>query len=510
MKIISKLTLVVVIFLSFGKVVYSHEKSFTNDNPIITYITGTIEKGVNTDTISLVLNGAFYSYQTIPERYATQVLKSRVDQNGTFKFAISTINSPFHVSLFLSSKRNNFGYLIGNGEISNYLIMAGDSIHVTIGKNKQIYSGRGASLFQVQRKVDEVDSNQKLLKNNHGNLLHISPKKWLEQKDSLLNSQLNMLNLYRTTIPASALGIIRADIIGSNRAFVYQTISFTQPFIISANLSPALEIICKELLNRPPYIDQNDRAALSPKYVYYLYEMVKMEFKYARIKNETKENPNNNYFSIINTNYTGLLKDKLLTWWLMDAAATNWLVPGYVTHALSVMQSPIFIRMVENLNLTYEKGQPITDFSFKDTKGRIVHLSDFKNKVLLIDLWFTGCSGCIKVAAGLPFVEEAFKGHGDVVFFSISIDKNKNQWLQSINEKGGGKYFVTPETRYLYTSGTGENNPFIKKYVPDGTYPLMLIIDKKGKIFSSTPTHPVDEKAQTELINEIKQVLAIE
>lgn len=231
---------------------------------------------------------------------------------------------------------------------------------------------------------------------------------------------------------------------------------------------------------------------------------------YDRIsQNENISVYNRNYFSAINKQFAGTLHDKLLAYWLIQLTGKNDLQPEYLENALAVMQSAYFKLIVEQLKDTYAKGQPVKDFDFKDANNKTVHLTDYKGKVVFIDMWFSGCSGCVHVAASLPHVEETFKDRPDVVFVSLCIDGDRDLWLKSIDKNLVGKHYThytTSTTKYLYTAGTGSNNPFIKAYVPDGTYPRLLIIGKEGKVFSSTPTSPVVENGQP-LIKEINEAL---
>jgi len=195
----------------------------------------------------------------------------------------------------------------------------------------------------------------------------------------------------------------------------------------------------------------------------------------------------------------------------LESSDVNDLQPEYVANALTVVKTPVFIKIAQGLEAAFGKGQPVTDFDFKDAQGRTVHLADFKGQVLLVDLWFSGCTGCVRVAAGLPHVEEAFRHRSDIRFVSISIDRDKKLWLRSIDKNTPGKtytHFTTSSTTYLYTGGTGINNIFIKKYVPEEAFPSLLIIDKEGKIYSSTPSRPVNTEMQSALINELTQALA--
>ncbi|TRW21482.1 TlpA family protein disulfide reductase [Flavobacterium zepuense] len=505
--------LLLMLLSSSTDLLLAQEIAGTANTQRITYITGKVDKKVKHDSILLVLQGPFFSYGTMhPEQFSPGTLKTIVNKDGEFKFKIITVNSPFHISLYISDKRDTtFGLLNSCGDIDKYLIEAGDSVHIAFATSSRTFTGKGAALFQTQYQVEQADKDRKELMSDPTDALHHNVKHWLARKDSLLNVKLNVLSLNKLELSSTSYNIVRGDIISDNRFAVYNLLYSCLPlFATQGKIPPDFAVVFDELKGRPDYIDHADRAALSPKYVDYLYNKLRFEAKYKLLLDSPSTHFDHNLCNDINEQFDGLLRDKLLAWWLYDVNSLNRLQPEYLANALSVMKTPNFIEMAEELKAVFAQGQPITDYDFKDAKGRTVHLADFKGKVVLVDFWFSGCGGCINVAKGLPKVEEAFKGRNDVVFVSMSIDKNKNKWLRSISSKPTGIYYThytTPTTVYLYTGGTAGNNPFIKKYVPLGAYPFLLLIDKGGKVFSSTPPRPVGEQNQLALIKEIKRAL---
>ena len=484
--------------------------SFAQVNQGITYITGHANNISKQDTVHLILNGPFYSNLTVPEKSASQILTATSDEDGNFSFKIPSANAPFHVSLFLSGKRNMAGYLIGDGDICNYLIAAGDSIHIDFQGNTKSFTGKGAINFLIQNKLAEIENGPDGLKSDKYAYWDKDVVKWLHQKDSLLNRQLDILNSYKTKVSSPIYDIIRADLIGTNRAFIYLNIEATKPFFISGfKLDDSLKAICQEIKNRPKYFDSLNRATLSPRYIYYLYEKLKVEVRFDRIVNGQDVRSDENYFTIIKSQFKGILRDKLLAYWLLQLMAMNDLKLDDLSNALSAMETPAFIAIAENLKHSFAKGQPLSDFDFMDRNGKTVHLSDFKGKVLVIDMWFTGCTACVVVANGLKKIEPLFKENSEVVFISISVDKDKNTWLKSISKNPAGTYYIGPSTTYLYTAGTGYHNSFTNKYVPNDGYPSLLLIDKHGAIYSANPSHPVSEDLKEKLINEIHEALLL-
>lgn len=78
-------------------------------------------------------------------------------------------------------------------------------------------------------------------------------------------------------------------------------------------------------------------------------------------------------------------------------------------------------------------GKKAADFSLLDQHGKTVSLSDFKGKYVYIDVWATWCGPCVQE---IPMLEKLAKQLADknIVFLSISIDKNKEAWLEKIEQ----------------------------------------------------------------------------
>lgn len=124
-------------------------------------------------------------------------------------------------------------------------------------------------------------------------------------------------------------------------------------------------------------------------------------------------------------------------------------------------------------------GAMAPDFEMEDEYGKIVKLSDFRGKIVFIDVWATWCGGCV---AGLPAfiaLKEQYKDRKDVVFLTISDDgvEAKSRWLDFLKEK---KYSgVMPHL--LINS---EKDRFTEDYCITGI-PRYILIDKEGKIVNA-------------------------
>ena len=63
-------------------------------------------------------------------------------------------------------------------------------------------------------------------------------------------------------------------------------------------------------------------------------------------------------------------------------------------------------------------GGVAADFTYPDVNGKNVSLSDFKGKVVLIDVWATWCGPCKQEIPHLKKLEEEMEGT-DVVFLGV-------------------------------------------------------------------------------------------
>ncbi len=80
---------------------------------------------------------------------------------------------------------------------------------------------------------------------------------------------------------------------------------------------------------------------------------------------------------------------------------------------------------------TLQPGQSAPDFTLKDLDGQAVSLSQFKDKVVLLDFWASWCGPCIADLGTLRKIKEQVAAQ-PVVFLNISLDANEGAWKQAI------------------------------------------------------------------------------
>jgi thiol-disulfide isomerase/thioredoxin len=151
----------------------------------------------------------------------------------------------------------------------------------------------------------------------------------------------------------------------------------------------------------------------------------------------------------------------------------------------------------------FAKGVPAYIFKLIDTSGKVVSLSDFRGKVVLLDFMFTGCPGCYQIVPALKAVEDKYKNDTSIEFISISISPNNSSlggWKAGI-----GKFSVSSSLQ-LCAGGVnvtdGYQNPVNRNY-GISAFPQLVLIDKNGNLISNKVPRPdVDNgKALIALIN---------
>ncbi|MEJ5996265.1 TlpA disulfide reductase family protein [Pedobacter sp. Du54] len=146
-------------------------------------------------------------------------------------------------------------------------------------------------------------------------------------------------------------------------------------------------------------------------------------------------------------------------------------------------------------------GAKAYNFSLTNIFGKTVQLTDFKGKIVFIDFWFTGCAPCrLFYQNQLKDVEELYKANNNIVFITISIDKNFELWKKSV---ASGDY-TSNDVINLYTSNLGKEHPIIS-YYGIKSYPHPMLIDKNGNLFRTNSFSEIREKDL--LIKTIEQLL---
>ena len=115
----------------------------------------------------------------------------------------------------------------------------------------------------------------------------------------------------------------------------------------------------------------------------------------------------------------------------------------------------------------------VPDFAFYDGAGRVARLSDFRGKIVLLNLWATWCPPCIRE---LPALDRLQGKMGDESFtvLPLSLDRNGRRTVESFFRRLGNQnlgIFVDPHR----AAGAA---------FPIDVLPASFILNREGRIIS--------------------------
>ena len=464
-------------------------------------IFGYFETYNENDTITLQLWDHLINERkiyTIPHREFISIVKQ-----GKFSFTVNAIDQPKYFTLSHGKLDETYGNRYP--WLKLYLLEPGDSVFIKIGKHNISFSGKGWAKYQCRYEFDKREIEfeeyyrthpltQDIINDslNYFNSMCEYNGKCLFE----LASKLKILEKYKSSINPLIFEVLRTDIRAAHLVNWYECcFSNYQYFIPGGAFYPvkglslttrgrAIEEINNAIWSNDyllsPLNSSNPVINFSKDYLNYLHTRISLKNYYAGNKTSI--------YPIIKNQFKGPLRDRMLTFFFLESLENLNQKDSLLRNALSIVQTPYCKKQLEDIYEKQKKGASAFNFSLRDTADRVV----------LIDFWFVGCGGCINYYKyQLSEVEDSFRENPDVVFISVSIDKIKQRWIKEGLESGA---YTSSTAVNLYTSGYGINDPLIQNY-HIASFPRQLLIDKSGKIFSSSQSELRKQERLTEMIN---------
>jgi len=155
-----------------------------------------------------------------------------------------------------------------------------------------------------------------------------------------------------------------------------------------------------------------------------------------------------------------------------------------------------------------EPGKPAPDFALPDSAGNIVHLSDFRGKIVYVDFWGTWCYPCIQEIPGALKIQEKYKDK-PVVFLYVAMEYDEEdiahwrQFIRGENERFGEFLDYKPFPGIHLVAEEQFRNPDIRPYKIN-LAPTFVLVDSKGTIVDARAERP-DEISEhiDRLLNEM-------
>jgi len=134
------------------------------------------------------------------------------------------------------------------------------------------------------------------------------------------------------------------------------------------------------------------------------------------------------------------------------------------------------LKQLDNSMLKFSPGTKAPDFELKDINGKVYGLPDFKDKIIIIDVWASWCKPCISSIPKWNDLNDKYSYNNNYQFISVSIDEDYNKWINGMDR-------FKPKGLLLYSGNKGFDSPFAKSFEIKGI-PKYISIDKEGNIIS--------------------------
>lgn len=123
-------------------------------------------------------------------------------------------------------------------------------------------------------------------------------------------------------------------------------------------------------------------------------------------------------------------------------------------------------------------GDKLPEISLKNDKAQSISLSDFKDKILLVDFWTSWCGPCRAANKKMVRLYNETKDKGFEIV-GISLDTDQKKWLSAI-EKDNLKY-----TQLIDPKGFDAKSALLFNVE---SMPATYLFDRSGKLLAINPS----------------------
>lgn len=443
------------------------------------------------DSLELFIIDPFFGLREVD---STKCITSIKQDNGYFNFNIYTESDGYFQVVLL----NNRERILKSHNVKQPLVPisyfeVGDNITIDIVPKKlsgidtllfhynkwydYSFSGVGSNKLKLMLNADSIKRN---VGDSYSMPVFNDQMKFIDPNQQSSSAAFNYLRNHKQSLSKDAYWVLQADNVYSNSlskfaavqyyiqeelgldktGYIYEipdTCHFSKKFITNYQCAIDTAFNCYDI----------PQSALekSREYVKYLYYKVHIDC----LVNFGTQNPDYIFNEIIR-DYSGVIRDKLLTYFLVNNVDLTEKFGQNLSQALNIVKVPYCLQALEMIKKR-EFGQIAFNFTLPNEKGDSISLSDFCHKVVFIDFWYAGCGACAEFYESvLSKSEQHYKRDNRVKFVSICIDK-KDRWMEFM--KTG--LYTSNLAINLNTNGRGYDANVIKHY-GIVAYPSFLII----------------------------------
>lgn len=436
------------------------------------------------------------------------------NNSGHFKFNVEGLSGPVYFSVLRPETREHANTSLME-VIDSYIVEPGDDIHCNVERGGYSFYGIGSAKLNVIYRFNSFrdslwnnwvhrasDTSIKPLPINYKYIYGIeSMVNNLKIENGILSRILDSLKTCKIRMSEAVYSLVRSDMIEAtweSEIREYRMRFLVFPFILkSGKLSE--DDVTMVTLETSKFVDfyKKEIGSFKSKWSSFHLDPRSKFFIDLLVMNTETDCVNENNkgraeaYDILKRDYSDDIKDRAITvLFLTDISRGGYGNPiqnqeDLVQHAYYLVIKNSQCKKILQPMLKQGMGDLAYMFRLRDINDRPCRMMDFKGKVVFIDFWYTGCEFCkLYYQNELSNAERYFQDDSDVVFVSISIDKAKNRWVESVKSNT----YSSPNAKNvvnLCTDGKGSEHPIID-YYKVFAYPRPLLIDKSGRIYSKS------------------------
>ena len=386
----------------------------------------------------------------------------------------------------LDLKMPVYGYFRINKKTINVFLSPGDSLELKADANRLeeiTFSDIGADENKCLSQLSEERTKQEI---NYEEWFSLDEKQFVFKSDSAYKAQLiflenlqhkfNNLNPFFTktekarifyTYAESRIAYERSQVFSANSKQKLSPAFYSFQKEINLNDStmvfiPEYQIFLKTYLDKKVYEQEKNYETMN--------DLIGAEFDI--ILSEIKQQQIKNYL------LHSVFRDHLQFNGLEGAKDLLALYEKHTTNKKNKDEISSLVKKWQQLL----PGNSAPEIALQDELGKIHSLKDFKGKYVFIDFWATWCYPCRREIPHLAKLHKEYSGK-NIVFISISIDKQKEAWEQmlKIEKMPWLQLHTTPDAKLLQD---------YQIY----SIPRFVLIDKEGKIVNAQAPAPSEKK----------------
>jgi peroxiredoxin len=456
----------------------------------------------------------------------TTIVDVPVDARGQFSIAIPA-SEPGRITLLDKVTSSNLFYA--------QFFEPGDSISidakVVVDSNGSQFiadfSGIGAEKYRCVEALglsSDIDFQERITlynKRNKGRMYEVA--------DSIISAQIGVLDRFKRRVSPRFYDVMKADILGG----VYGKLewglfgSVRKDFYRKRYDDTTLQAMRTKLARFLDYSRvkvPEESLAMSEFYVEFTYASARVELAY---ENPVSPFSLSDLCARLQKDAQGDLKSVCLAYALLEDE-------NVITEVDTTVSCEEYTDCLEKARMgagmawakaalsdvLRTRGKGAVAFNFclpADSTGCLVRLSDFRGKVVLLDMWAYECTGCtLFTQAFHQEVYPMFKDNPDFKVVSVIISPTpKDKYmvrLRSTEDPRFGKrlsVYTYPDYVNLFGGKGVAMGEAMSGHYHINSYPTIFLIDKQGRIFSSTVPFFTDPRSENvaKLTGLIRQAL---